>query len=105
MEWAPTERVLMGKVAWPEPSRNCKPRLVTPSKRETVPLGVPLPGAAAVTVAVKVTEWPKTTGLVEEVTVVVVLARLTVWVRGEAGDAVKEGNGAAGSAAAPFPSL
>ena len=29
----------------------------------TEPVGVPLPGATAVTVAVKVTDWPKTEGL------------------------------------------
>jgi len=33
-------------------------------------------GERALTVAVKVTDWPKTTGLVEEVNVVVVSARL-----------------------------
>ena len=38
-------------------------------------------GALAVTVAVKVTDWPKTDGLTDEVSVVVVAAWLTVWVR------------------------
>ena len=50
----------------------------------TVPVGVPAPGATALTVAVKLTDWPKTEGLTEEATVVVVLAGLTTWVRGEA---------------------
>ena len=50
----------------------------------TVPVGVPEPGATALTVAVKVTVWPDTDGLTEEVTVVVLLALLTVWVNGEA---------------------
>src|SRR6266516_4835510 len=50
----------------------------------TVPVGVPAPGATALTVAVKVTIWPDTDGLTEEVTVVVLLALLTVWVNGEA---------------------
>ena len=40
----------------------------------TVPVGVPVPGATALTVAVKLTDWPNTEGLTEEATVVVVLA-------------------------------
>src|SRR2546427_8066655 len=32
---------------------------VAPSLKVTVPVGVPVPGALAVTVAVKVTAWPK----------------------------------------------
>src|SRR5438128_11788015 len=47
----------------------------------TVPVGVPVPGAVAVTVAVKVTDWPETEGLTEEATAVVVLAALTAWVK------------------------
>jgi len=47
----------------------------------TVPVGVPVPGAVAVTVAVKVTDCPKTEGLTEELTAVVVLALLTVCVK------------------------
>ena len=50
----------------------------------TVPVRVPAPGDTAFTVAVKVTDWPNTEGLTDEVTVVVVLAGLTVWVKGEA---------------------
>ena len=44
---------------------------------------VPAPGETALTVAVKVTDWPKTEGLTEEATLVVVLAWLTFWVRTE----------------------
>jgi len=51
-----------------------------PLKNVTEPVGVPLPGAFAVTVAVNVTDWPKTDGLAEETTEVVVLSWLTVWV-------------------------
>ena len=47
----------------------------------TVPVGVPAPGATALTVAVKVTVWPDTEGFNEELTVVVVLALLTVCVK------------------------
>ena len=47
----------------------------------TEPVGVPLPGAAALTVAVKVTDWPKTVGLAEAVTTVLVPSCFTVWIR------------------------
>ena len=46
----------------------------------TVPVGVPAPGETGATVAVKVTDCPKTDGSGDEVTVVVVDAWLTVWV-------------------------
>ena len=46
----------------------------------TVPVGVPAPGETGATVAVKVTDCPKTDGSGDEVTVVVVDAWFTVWV-------------------------
>src|SRR5438094_272503 len=49
----------------------------------TVPVRVPAPGATGLTVAVKVTDWPNTDGLVEEVSVVVVPAWPIVWARAE----------------------
>ena len=45
----------------------------------TVPVGVPAPGAVAVTVAVNCTPCPKTEGLMSALTVVVVPALLTTW--------------------------
>ena len=48
-----------------------------PSRKVTVPVGVPTPGANADTVAVNVTDWPNTDGFTEEVTVVVVSALIT----------------------------
>ncbi len=51
---------------------------VVPSRNVTVPVGVPAPGFTALTVAVKVTFWPNTDGLTEDVTVVDVLALFTV---------------------------
>ena len=46
----------------------------------TVPVGVPVPGAFATTVNVKLTAWPTADGLgVLPVIVVVVLAAFTVW--------------------------
>ncbi len=62
-------------------------RLMGPPKGEpsiencTVPLGVPAPGATALTAAVKITLCPKTEGLDEELTEVMVAARFTVCVR------------------------
>jgi hypothetical protein len=54
------------------------PRVTVPSRNVTVPDGLPAPGATAVTVAVKVTDCPKTEGLAEDVRLVLVLALLTV---------------------------
>ena len=48
-----------------------------PSRKVTVPVGVPAPGATAETVAVKVTDCPKTDGLADDVTVVAVSALFT----------------------------
>jgi len=53
---------------------------VAPSLKVTVPVGVPDPGATALTVAVKVTGWPNTEGVREVARAVVVLALLTVCV-------------------------
>ena len=52
---------------------------VAPSKKFTLPVGVPEPGAAAATVAVKVTGWPYTAFGADDVTMVLVFALLTVW--------------------------
>src|ERR1043166_52715 len=60
------------------------PSTLVPSLKVAVPVGTPAPGARAVMVTVKVTGWPTTAGLSEETTVLVVLARLTVWMSGEA---------------------
>ena len=54
--------------------------LTPPSWKVTVPVGVPEPGGLAVTVAVKVTLWPATEGLTEELSAVVVASWLMVWV-------------------------
>ena len=54
------------------------PSVVAPSRKFTVPAGVPAPGAVTVTVAVKVTLCPKTDGFADDVTIVVVVAFATV---------------------------
>ena len=48
-----------------------------PSRNVTDPVGVPVAGATAVTVAVKVTAWPRMEGFTDEVTAVEVLPLLT----------------------------
>ena len=63
----------IAKVATP-PLNVPVPSVVPPSLKVTLPVGVPLPGAAAVTVAVKVTDWPKTEGFADDVTAVVLPA-------------------------------
>src|SRR6516162_1645312 len=54
------------------------PRTVAPSLNVTVPVGVPPPGPAGNTAAVKVTAWPVTAGLTDDPTPTVVAAGLTV---------------------------
>src|SRR5262245_51952812 len=48
------------------------------SKKLTVPVGVPLLGVAAATVAVSVTDWPKNAGFAEDVNVVLVRGVIVV---------------------------
>ena len=76
------ERVEVVKVAWPE-LRLVVAKVVAPSLKVTEPVGMPLPGELAVTMAVKVTDRLKTEGLAEEVRAVAVPSLLTVWVRVE----------------------
>jgi len=84
IECEPTVSVLVVNIAWPELFSVPLPRVVGPSSKVTVPLGVTPMEPFAVTVAVKVTDCPDTEGLAEELTNVVVRARalFTVWVSG-----------------------
>ena len=79
---AATVRDVAVKVAWPE-LNVAVPRVVVPSLKVTVPLGVPLAGAAGLTVAVKVTGWPKIVVVADEARAVVLLAWLTDWINAE----------------------
>ena len=74
--WFPADRAEVVKVAMP-PLSVPVPIGLPPSRNVTVPVGVPVPGATGETVAVKVTDWPKTEGFADEVTAVVVSALLT----------------------------
>ena len=75
--WVATESEEVVKVACPEVMATVAARVVEPSVKVTVPVGVPAPGATALTVAVKVITWPKTDGLAVELTVVLLESLLT----------------------------
>src|SRR5439155_14665289 len=63
------------------PSATLALQFWVPSLTVTVPVGVPLPGAVAATVNVKLTAWPTADGFgVWSVIVVVVMAAVTVCV-------------------------
>jgi len=70
--------VIAAEVAEPEDIVTAVPMALPLSKNWTVPVAVPAPGETAATVAVNVTDCPKTEGVVEA-NVVVVLALLTTW--------------------------
>lgn len=82
IEWLPRLSVEVLNVAIP-PLSVFEPKVVAPSLKVTVPVGVPDPGATALTVAVKVTDWPKTEGFADDATAVVVLSVFTICVRME----------------------
>jgi hypothetical protein len=75
--WLPTESAVVVRVATPDPLRVPVPNDVATSKNCALPVGVPVPGATAVTVAVSVTDWPYVEELGDDVTTVDVLALLT----------------------------
>jgi hypothetical protein len=75
----PTASAEVANVALPE-VKVAVPSVAAPSRNVTVPVGVPAPGETALTVAVKVTDWPNTDGFTDELTAVELLALLTVCV-------------------------
>jgi len=64
-----------------DPAKVAVPKLVLPSRKVTVPVRVPAPGAVTETVAVKVTACPTSAGFTEDTSAAVVVALFTVWVR------------------------
>ena len=76
---APSGRLAVLKAALP-PESATLPRSspVVVSKKSTLPVGVPEPGALAVTVALSVTGWPKPVLVVEVLATVVVASWLIV---------------------------
>src|SRR5438132_1210262 len=75
--WLATDSAEVVKVACPEAMATLAARELARAASGTVPLGVPAPGAAAETMAVKVTAWLNTEGLAVELTVVVLASLLT----------------------------
>ena len=71
--------VMAAEVAEPEVRVIAEPMALPLSKNWTVPVAVPAPGETAATVAVNVTDCPKTEGFTEDVNAVVVLALVTTW--------------------------
>src|ERR1043166_1437156 len=67
-------------VAWPDTSALVT-SAVAPSRKITLPVGVPEPGGTAATVAVNVTDCPNTDGFTEEFSVVDAADLLTTWVK------------------------
>ena len=65
--------VIAADVAEPEVNVTALPKETPPSENWTVPVAVPAPGETAATVAVNVTDCPKTEGVVEANAVVVVM--------------------------------
>src|ERR1700680_1084423 len=84
MLWLPAPAEVTAQVAMPASiAWLTQPAMLTPpSWKSTVPVGVPEPGALAVTVAVKVTLCPDAEGLTDELNAVVVTAWLTTCVSG-----------------------
>jgi hypothetical protein len=68
MEWRPALRVVVENVATPF-DRVPVPSVFEPSRKVTVPVGVPPAGGTAVTTAMNVTDWPLTDGLLDDETV------------------------------------
>jgi hypothetical protein len=62
------------KLAMPEPSRDARPKIFSPSRKVTIPAGVP---DSAVTVAVNVTGCPATEGFGDAVRVMLVEILMT----------------------------
>ena len=61
--------LMIGKVLWTEFFNNRDwpvASAVAPSLKVTVPVGVPLPGGTGLTPAAKITGWPNTVELVED---------------------------------------
>src|SRR5437867_5540194 len=82
MVWPVTGRLVLAALVAAPPLRTTGlPKLLPSITNWTVPVGVPLP-PCGVTVAAKLTLWPNTDGLAEELIPVVVTTgggRLTTW--------------------------
>src|SRR5262249_45033501 len=80
-ECVPTLKLLLTKVASPEPFTATVANVVAPSLKVTLPTGVPAPELVVETWALKVTDCPKRVVGGVTASVVLELALLTVWVK------------------------
>jgi hypothetical protein len=67
------------EAAAPEDNATGEPKALPSIMNCTVPVGVPVAGDTAATLAVKLTDWPYTDGFRLEATAVLLLAWFTVW--------------------------
>jgi hypothetical protein len=74
----PTVSEEVEKVATPLLFTELAPSAVVPSQKVTVPVGAPVPGAIALTVAVSVTVAPRTEGFTSAVSAIAVETCMTV---------------------------
>ena len=77
MLWVAADKVPIEYAATPLPFNVPVPSVVVPSRKVTVPVGVPAP--PELTVAVNVTDWLKFAGLGEAVNAMLVLPCCTTW--------------------------
>src|SRR5450432_2290964 len=77
--WLARDNEAIDKLAVPFDSETV-PMVLEPSLNTTLPIGVPTPGANALTVAIKVTAWPKFEGFGVAVSPDDVDAACTTWV-------------------------
>jgi hypothetical protein len=88
MTCVPLERADVERAACPL-VRVCVPMIVVPSRKVTVPVGVPAAGDAAVTVAVNITDPANSDGLAFEARATTEPPLLTTWARNAESAAVK----------------
>jgi hypothetical protein len=72
MVWLAAANVAIVNVVLPEVNI-AVPRVEAPSRKVTLPVGVPVAGDTGLTVAAKVADWPNTVGLIKELSAVMLL--------------------------------
>jgi len=81
--WLPTAKDVVLKDATPLLFNGTCASTVLPSWKVTCPVGVPLPGGVAATVAVNATDWPGVDGFGEAASDVVDPLACTNWISAE----------------------
>jgi hypothetical protein len=89
--WLPIEKLVAVNVATPLAFSvtGPVPSAAVPFRKLMVPVGIPVAGATAETVAVKVTAWPSDEGFKLDVSSTVALTSPTTWVIGVEAAGVK----------------